>query len=127
MKSLVEYLNEKKECENCDNKTYEKNSKETLDALASSAGENISYNEEDGTVSFTISKDNYAEATAFLTALKDYVKKLAGTTTKRASDSAYADKVSKMERKVEELDELIASYSDEQKTSDAAKTPDENE
>lgn len=129
MKSLVEYLNEKKECENCKDKTYDtksfsfnfkdmENAKETLEALASAASENLSYTESDGNISFTINKDNYTEATAFLTALKDYVKKLGSTTTKRASDSAYADKVSKMEHKVEEIDNLIASYSDDDKTAD---------
>lgn len=128
MKSLTEFIKEKKECENCE-KSYPaksfsfnfkdmENSKETLEALASAAGENISYSENDGTISFTISKDNYSEASAFLTALKDYVKKLGNTTTKRASDSAYADKVSKMEHKVSELDNLISSYSDAENTED---------
>jgi len=137
MKSLVEFIKEKKECENCEKSYASKsfsfnfkdfeNSKETLEALASAAGENISYTEDDGKISFTISKENYSEATAFLTALKDYVKKLGNTTTKRASDAAYADKVSKMESKINELDSLIASYSTEEKSEDADKDKKEDE
>lgn len=136
MKSLAEFIKENKECENCKEKNYEtksfsfnfkdmENYKKALESLSAAATENISYSDDEGNISFTISKDNYSEASAFLTALKDYVKKLGGITVKRASDGAYADKVAKMEKKVEDIDNLIASYSEDNSNDD--KKGDENE
>ena len=138
MKSLVEYLNEQKECKNCDKQSYEtktfsfdlkefEGSKEALESFKSAATENLNYSEEDGKISFTITKENYTEATAFLTAVKDYIKKLGTNTVKRSSDAQYADKVHKMEEKVKELDELIASYSTSEKSeeNDPSKETDE--
>jgi len=138
MKSLVEYLNEQKECKNCDKQSYEtktfsfdlkefEGSKEALESFESAATENIDYSNEDGKISFTITKENYTEATGFLTAVKDYIKKLGANTTKRSSDTKYADKVHKMEDKVKELDDLIASYSTAEKTKENTADPNKNE
>lgn len=133
MKSLTEYIREKQEEPEFETKTFSFNlkdyegSKETLEALSSAAGENIDYSDNDGKISFTISKENFTEATAFITALKDYIKKLGTNTVKRSSDAAYADRVHKMEDKIKELDNLIASYSTEEKTEDPEEKQEEEE
>lgn len=138
MKSLTEYLMEQRKDGSSKSFTFDftgmEEAKETVEALTSSAGENISYSADEQKVSFTLTKDNFSEATAFITALKDYVKKLGSITTKRSSDTQFADKVNKMEHKIEELDRLIASFSTEEteeqkdkQQGDDEKTDDETE
>ena len=116
MKSLTEFIREKQE-EKKMSKSFSfdftgmDEAKETIEALSSAAGENISYSAEEQKISFTINKDNFTEATAFITALKDYVKKLGSITTKRSSDTKFADRVNKMEHQVQDLDHLIGDLS----------------
>ena len=130
MKSLLEYIREQQEEQKTvSSKTFKFNfkdmegAKEAIESFNSAAGENFNYSSDENSISFTLTKDNFAEASAFITAVKDYIKKLSTNTVKRSSDSQYADRVHKMEDKLNELDNLITDFSTEEKTEE----PDEKD
>lgn len=134
MKSLLEYIKEQQEEKNTSSsKTFKFNfkdmegAKEAIESFNSAAGENLNYSSDESSISFTLTKENFAEATTFITAVKDYIKKLGTNTVKRSSDSQYADKVHKMEDKIDEMDKIIADFSTEEKTEEPETKDDEKE
>lgn len=120
MKSLLEFIRE-----NSENKTENQSkqftfsfkgfegAKEAIEAMTAASNETLGFTVDEDKVSFTLSKDNYSASAAFITALKDYVKKLGNDTVKRSSDSQYADKVHKFEDKIKTIDSTIESFNEE--------------
>lgn len=119
MKSLLEFIRENSE--KTTDATLKKftfnfsgfeGAKEAIEAMTAASNETLGFTADEEKVSFTLSKENYSANTAFITALKDYVKKLGNDTVKRGSDSQYADKVHKLEDKIKTIDSTIESFNE---------------